>query len=128
MTKSIGDNVRVLREQRGWSVLTLAKAAGMRPQYLARLEEETEEIVSFRTWQKLADALDVTLSELQDIDTIPPDHSIFDEIEERTRWFPLLVVKLIMLLGTLALLLCMVCIAGLLASYILAHSLPTPTL
>lgn len=59
-----GRIIRAWREERGWSVLDLALAAAMTPDYLTRVESDEVGKVHTRTYQKLADALSVSLDEL----------------------------------------------------------------
>lgn len=73
--RTVGEWVRELRQRRGWSMVTLAKRAGISKAYLLKLEKSdanpTEEVI-----KRLASALEVRaallLGEVDGVDGGPP--------------------------------------------------------
>lgn len=58
----IATQIRVLREQRGWTQQDLAQRTGMRQSTIARLESTEYSGRSVRSLQRLAEAFDVTVT------------------------------------------------------------------
>jgi transcriptional regulator with XRE-family HTH domain len=66
--RQVGQQVAVLRGQRGWTQEELAHRSGLNRTYIGQIEGGRRN-VALRNLFKLADALDVTLSEMvKDID------------------------------------------------------------
>ncbi len=59
----VGDHIRALRQQRGWTQADLATAAGLSTNYVARLERG-ELGASLFVASRIAEALDTTLDRL----------------------------------------------------------------
>jgi transcriptional regulator with XRE-family HTH domain len=94
-----GQRLRTLREELGWSHDTLARASNTSVDYLLQLEDGRVSDVSIRTWKKIAEALGYTVDDI--LDPPPKVETIFEEIPPIYQWFTKLVVKLLLLLGTL---------------------------
>lgn len=95
-----GARVRLIREGKGWSPEQLAKACAMRPQFLLQIEAGEVPKVHLRTWQKLADVLDVSADDFfteSDVDF--GERDIVRESPEELRPLVLLVVRLVVVLG-----------------------------
>ncbi|MGM7634629.1 helix-turn-helix domain-containing protein [Bacillus sp. Hm123] len=72
----IGVRIKQLREQKGYSLTGLAKAAQISKSYLSNLERQTNTNPSLSVLSKIATALDVTTNEL-----IEPSSAKADEHE-----------------------------------------------
>lgn len=59
----MGDKIRFLRKQRGWTQRRLAEEAGLSYWWVNHIENETKE-VGMSALRKIADALEVTINEL----------------------------------------------------------------
>lgn len=62
----LGQNLRAIREQRGFTQYALAKASGLAASYIYRIEEGRAKRPSHETLQKLAAALEVAVEDLVD--------------------------------------------------------------
>ena len=60
---ALGERIRQLRQERGWRQIDLAEETGMHENYVSDLEQGYKE-VCLRMLQTLADAFDMTISEL----------------------------------------------------------------
>lgn len=60
----IGERLKTLREERGYSLTKLADLAGVSKSYLSYLERDLRDNPSLQFLSKIADALDVTLEYL----------------------------------------------------------------
>lgn len=92
----------------------LAAAAGdMRPQYLLEIEEGQAPKVHIRTLQKLADALGVTLGMITGEELPPPPGlTVFDEVAPEYQFVVKVVVRLVVVLGSLLLLCGLTAVGG----------------
>ncbi len=108
-----GERIREFRQMRGLSPEELALAANMRPAYLLDIEEGRTFRVHTFTYQKVADALGVTLGMILDQESPPKaDHDVLQEVPESWRWIVRLTVSLAFLLGALSLLACISLVVG----------------
>jgi transcriptional regulator with XRE-family HTH domain len=64
MDTALGDTIRRLREERGWSKTALARRAGISSGEISRLEKDPDAGPSWRTLTGLAKAFSITVSEL----------------------------------------------------------------
>jgi transcriptional regulator with XRE-family HTH domain len=62
----LAQRLRTLREQRGFTQYSLAKASGLTASYIYKLEDGKARRPSYDTLQKLADALEIPVSDLAD--------------------------------------------------------------
>lgn len=94
-----GQRIRDFREASGWSTNELARACNMREAYLIDIEQGNVIKVHTMTYQKIADALGVTLSILNGDEEIPGGMSLEDEIPEGQRFLIKIILRLIITLG-----------------------------
>jgi transcriptional regulator with XRE-family HTH domain len=100
-----GEMIRDFREQRGMTPEELALAAGMRPQYLLQIESGEIHRVHTFTYQKLADALHVTLGMVLGQELSPPaGHTVFQELPSSYRFVVRATIHMCLLFGSLLLL------------------------
>lgn len=117
-----GTKLRLLREARGWGPEELAKASVMRPQFILQIEANEVPQVHARTWQKLADILDINVDEFFSEDEIAiVDRSVTEEVPEEFRPLVIFTLRLVFLLGCLALLSLLIALCTGVASLIISH-------
>ena len=80
--KAIGERIRELRNQRGWSQAILAEKSGVEPSNISHIERAATKL-SLPTLINIANALEVTLDELVYGNLVKSDHisvKIIDEL------------------------------------------------
>lgn len=124
MSAEIGLRIRELREQAAWSPRDLADACDIRVEYVLDIEDGVPKVHT-RTYQKIADALNVNLQYLLtgERETEPAKLDLLAEVPPEWRWLIRLTMRLVIVFGTLNLLLGIICVFGYLALW-LAASLP----
>ena len=104
MIPGAGAKIRGLRESVAWSPEDLAQACSLRTVYLMAIEDDSAPRVHTRTYQKIADALNVPLEYLFGNVPLDPALTLEKELEDHPwRWFISLILRLIIVLGTLTL-------------------------
>lgn len=117
-----GMKVRRFREARQWSPDDLAKACVMRPQFILQIEDGEAPHVHTRTWQKIADVLDVTLEDIFNEDEVAiSEGNVIDEVSEENRPLVIFTLRLTFLLGALVLIASLVALCAALAALVAAH-------
>jgi len=96
-----GQRIRDFRESRGWSTNDLARACNMRESFLLDIEDGNIVKIHPRTYQKIADALNLTLGMLNGDEDIPENASIYDEIPEKYRFLIKIILILVVVLGVI---------------------------
>jgi len=107
-----GVRIRDLREALGWSTLDLARACRMREEYLCDIEAGVILKVHTFTYQKIADALGVTLGVLDGSEELAPNAKLEDEVPSEYLWFVKMTIRAVLVLGTLTLTLIVVAVAS----------------
>ena len=100
--KSKGDRLRDAREARKMSTHSLAKLAGIREAFLIAIED-SRETCHTRTFQKLADILGVRLEFIFGQEDLVLTETLQDVLPEGYYWFVKTTMRIIIVLGSLAL-------------------------
>lgn len=82
----VGRRIRILRQEQGLTIKKLAEKAGMSRSYLSQLELEGVENPTIKTVRKIAEALDITASELMG-ETQKSEERKAEPVKERTIYF-----------------------------------------
>lgn len=114
-----GQRIRDFREALGWSTRDLASACNFREIYLIDIEEGNVLKVGVWTYQKIADALGITLGMLNGDDEVPENASLEEELPEGYRTLIKGTLMLTIALGILALIVALYFVFGLLVLWVM---------
>lgn len=103
-----GTRIRDFREVAGWSTGDLARACQFRESYLLDIEAGNVLKVHSLTYQKIADALGITLPMLNGDEEVPVGMSLEDEVPEEYRWLVRNIIYLVVILGTQVIILALI--------------------
>ncbi|HEY9063327.1 MAG TPA: helix-turn-helix transcriptional regulator [Pseudobacteroides sp.] len=90
IAKNVGNRIRVLRKERGWSQEDLALRADIHPSHMGTIERG-EKSATIESFERIANALEITFDELFRFTDIPQEsedlfllHRIINKLDRRS--------------------------------------------